>query len=171
MALDLSRLVAPFRDKVLSDDGFFTRPWESFLSLVNEVCDSYGREKTFQLANNQASAANIEELSFNYQKNSQAIVEYLIQRVTTGGGATQLIESGIFLLVYKPTSNTWSKVSVGTPGPDASGVTLTVTSAGQVQYVSTNITGTASISKIVYRARTMKAKSSTYSTVGDGGGR
>ena len=105
-------------------------------------------------------------MSVNSSKVSHAVVEYLIQRVTTGGGAVELIQAGMFHLVYLPTSDTWNIVAIGTPGPGASGITFTVTSSGQVRYTSTNITGTESLSRIAFRIRTLSSKSQSYSKIG-----
>lgn len=109
---------------------------------------------------------DITDLKFNSKKVSQAIVDFLIQRVTTSTGATELIESGVFAVSYNPTSADWSLTMIGTPGPDDSGVDISIDSNGQVQYRSSSITGTASISRYTWRARTLSAKHSTYSSVG-----
>lgn len=109
---------------------------------------------------------DITDLKFNLRGVSQATVDFLIQRVTTSGGATELIESGMFVVSYNPTSADWSLTMIGTPGPDDSGIDFSIDSNGQVQYVSTSITGTASISKITWRSRTLGAKNSLYSSVG-----
>jgi len=109
---------------------------------------------------------DIDSMKFNYKGISQATIDFLIQRVTTSTGATELIESGMFVVSYNPTSADWSLTMIGTPGPDDSGIDFTIDSNGQVQYVSTSITGTASISRINWRARTLSAKHSTYSTAG-----
>lgn len=109
---------------------------------------------------------DITDLKFNFKRVSQATIDFLIQRVTTSTGATELIETGIFVVSYNPTSDDWSLTIIGTPGPDDSGVDLSIDSNGQVQYISSSITGTASISKITWRARTLSAKHSTYSSVG-----
>lgn len=109
---------------------------------------------------------NIDEMKFNYKGVSQATVDFLIQRVTISTGATELIESGIFVVSYNPTSADWSLTMIGTPGPDDSGIDFTIDSSGQVQYVSTSITGSASISRIVWKARSLSAKHSTYSQIG-----
>lgn len=86
--------------------------------------------------------------------------------MTTSTGATELIEGGCFQVAYSPTSDDWDLTFIGTPGPDDTGVDLSVDSDGQVQYVSSSITGTASISKITWRARTLSAKHSSYSSAG-----
>lgn len=109
---------------------------------------------------------DITDLKFSYRQISQAIVDFLIQRVTTSTGATELIESGMFVVSYNPTSDDWSLTMIGTPGPDDSGVDFMIDSSGQIQYRSSSITGTASISKITWRARTLSAKHSSYSSVG-----
>lgn len=155
-------LQIPNQTSITNKNGEMSQPWESFFRGVQSSVDPLGSERHATIVNNQSSAANVEGLSFSYKSVSQATVDYLIQRVTTGGGAVEQIETGVFYLVYKPTSNTW----VLSSGPSSAGVTLSVTSAGQVQYTSTNVGGTASISKITFRARTLAAKNSLYSTVG-----
>jgi hypothetical protein len=165
--LQVPKLTPPLNDQVIEKtSGLFSTAWQKFIKLFTETLEPLGIERAFPLGNNISSAAIIEGLSFNSQNVSQAVVEYLIQRVTTGTGANELIETGVFHLAFKPVSNTWSKVVIGTPGPSTSGVTLTVNSSGQVQYTSSNITGTASISRIIWRARTIGAKHHTYSLVG-----
>jgi hypothetical protein len=151
---------------MLEASGYLTRPWELFFRTVAKSIETLGSEKYFQITNNTAVAADVDGLAFTSSTVSQAVVDFLIQRVTTGGGATELITSGTFHAVYKPSSDSWSVVLMGTPGPSASGVTFSITATGQVQYTSTNITGTESISKLTYRARTLGGKSSLYSEVG-----
>ncbi len=109
---------------------------------------------------------DVTNLKFDKRGVSIAFVDFLIQRVTTSTGATELIEGGCFQVAYSPTSDDWDLTFIGTPGPDDSGVDLSVDGDGQVQYVSSSITGTASISKITWRARTLSAKHSSYSSAG-----
>lgn len=158
-------LKVPSNDLVL-EGNLISRVWRSFFDLIKRKLDPLGEEQSFQLTNNLGVAADITGLTFDKAGVSQAIIDYVIQRVTTGGGATELIEAGIKYVVYKPTTAAWAIGTFGTPGPGASGVTLTITATGQVQYTSSNITGTASISRIVWRARTLAAKSSQYSQPG-----
>jgi hypothetical protein len=152
----------PRRDKLTDESGLVSRTWETFFRNVRSVLDPMGLEKYAELTNNQASAADIDGMKFSREYVSQVTVDYLIQRVTTGTGATELIETGTFYVAYKPTSQDWVLSNV----PSTAGVTLSITSSGQVQYTTTNITGTASISKMTYRARTLAAKNSQYSLVG-----
>lgn len=158
----------PLREMLLEAAGQLTQPWAWFFRAIHERLKPLGIEKTFTLVNNQASAADVTGLVFDLRQTSQAIVEYLVQRITTSTGATELVESGIFIVSYMPTSATWELHSVSADTPDNSGVTFSVTSAGQVQYTSTNITGTASISKLTYRARTLGGKNSQYSSMAGG---
>lgn len=156
----------PYRDQVLDSNGVLANAWEWFFRAVVERIYPLGDEDSILLVNNQAAVANVTNLKFNSKGVSQAFVDFLIQRVTTGAGAVELIASGMFAAVYKPTSNTWAIQMIGTPGPSTSGITFSITALGQVQYTSTNETGTASISKLCWRARTLGAKNEKYSSVG-----
>lgn len=159
-------LRVPFESPVEDGSGIITRPWQTFFRLLKELVDPMGSEKIATLVNNQAGAADISGMILDSSQVSHGVIEYLIQRVTTGGGATELITGGMFHLVYKPTTAAWAIQAIGTAGPSTSGITFSVTAAGQVQYTSTNITGTASISRIVFRMRTLGGKNSQYSTQG-----
>jgi hypothetical protein len=152
----------PYKNPVAGGDGLVDRAWAFFFRSVQLALDPLGIEKYYSITNNQITAADIEGLKFDYTKVGQVTVDYLIQRVTTATGATELIETGAFYLAYKPTSGIWAL----TNGPSTAGVTLSIDPSGQVQYTSTNITGTASISKLTFRARTMAAKNSQYSIAG-----
>lgn len=166
MASPLFSFEPPVKDTVVDGRGLISRPWETFLRFLKQVVTPLGTEKMFLLVNNQAAPADVVGLSFNSESISQGIIEYLIQIVTTGGGAVELIRSGAIHAVYRPTTNVWALFAVGTPGPDATNITFSITAAGQVQYTSANTTGTASISKLTYRVRTLAAKNSQYSAVG-----
>lgn len=166
MAAPLFTFEVPVRDSVLTPSGLISRPWETFLRFLQQVVDPLGVEKFYTLANNQAVAADIIGLALSSKSVSQGIIEYLVQRVTTGTGAVELVESGSIHAVYKPTSLSWALVTMGTPGPSTSGVTFSITAAGQIKYTSTNITGTASISKLTFRVRTLAGKNAKYSAVG-----
>jgi hypothetical protein len=108
----------------------------------------------------------LNNLKLNKSYVSHAIVDFLIQRVTTSTGATELIEHITYAFVYKPTSLSWEKVAIVDNLPDNSGVDIFVLSDGSVYYNATLITGTASISKIHYRSRTMGGKSTVFSSQG-----
>lgn len=104
------------------------------------------------ISNNQSSATNIAGLFFNTASVRGAIVEYTIYRNTTGIGATELIETGSMYLGYKSVAGTWTLSILGTGG---AGVTFSVLNTGQVQYTSTNITGSSYSGTIKFRARAL----------------
>lgn len=148
---------------VVDQQGILTRVWLTFVRKIAEALEYVGDEYVYTILNNKLVAETIRNLTFDYQYTSQATIEYLIQRVTS---STELIETGIFQVVYRPDADTWVIVPIGTAGPDVSGVTFSITSDGNVQYTSTNIAGTEQISRIVFRVREIAAKSSIYSKVG-----
>lgn len=156
-----AQLQPPLKNKI-HQDGFVERAWGVFFSELERRLSPYGVEKYAELSNNQIAAANVDGLVFNKAKVGAAFVDYLIQRVTTGVDATELIEVGTFEVCYRPTSDDWVIYN----DPISAGVTLTITATGQIQYTSSIITGTASISKLTYRARTLAAKNSEYSEAG-----
>jgi hypothetical protein len=156
----------PIRDPISNEAGMISRAWETFFRFIQQVVDPLGIEKFFNITNNQTTAADIIGLNLSSKAISQAIVEYLVQRVTTGAGAVELIESGVIHAVYKPTSNIWVIFTMGTPGPSVSGITFSINALGQVKYTSTSVTGTASISKLTFRIRTLAGKNSKYSVIG-----
>lgn len=160
------QLEIPLRDQVINGNGYITRIWLNFLNLIKEYLEPLGYEKHSDIVNNTTTSANVEGLSFNSDKVSHAIVDYFIQRITTGGGAQELVESGTLHLMYRPTSNDWVIYKASITSMPSSGITFSISSTGQVKYTSSNITGTQKISKISYRARTMGAKSQLYSKVG-----
>lgn len=152
----------PYQNKLVDAEGIIDRVWAVFFRELESFLTPLGKERTAELVNNQSGAADIEGLAFDKTRVSQAAVDYLIQRVTTGGGAVELIEAGTFYAAYKPTSNSWALTNV----PSTANVTLSITSAGQVQYTTSNEGGTAYISRIVWRARTLQGKHSSYSEAG-----
>ncbi|NJM09339.1 MAG: hypothetical protein HC883_00105 [Bdellovibrionaceae bacterium] len=162
----IETLDAPFRDSVVEANGLLTTAWTWFVRSVTERLFPLGVERSFPLANNQAAAADVVGLKVNSRGVSQAIVEFLVQRVTTSTGAVELIEAGYFTLSYSPTSETWTLSQPNPNLPEDSGVTFTVTATGQVQYTSSNVAGTPSISRVVWRMRTLAGKSEAYSSQG-----
>jgi hypothetical protein len=109
-------------------------------------------ETSFTIVNNQTSAADVTGLLFDGSLVEAARIEYSIYRNTTGVGAVELAETGEIRLAYSPVAETWDmqRVAIG----DA-GVTLTVTTLGQIQYTSSNLTGSPSASVMRFRARTL----------------
>lgn len=150
----------PYADPVLDRaSGILTLPWQNFFRNLFERVFSLGIETSFPLANNQSVAADIAGLQFDYKKTQHAIIEYVIQRIVGPTiSPTEAIQCGSFAVVYKPFAATWHIVNIGSTGPDSAGITFSITTGGQVQYTSTNMTGSANVSKITYRARSLNAK-------------
>lgn len=92
----------------------------------------------FSIANNQAVAANITGLLFDKTIYKAVQVPFDLFRKTD---SSNVKESGTLFITHNPISDTWD-ISLSSSFQDA-GVTFSVTSAGQVQYVSTNIAGTS----------------------------
>lgn len=166
MATPSNSLDVPFRDRVVDAAAILTETWSQFMRSIYDRLYPLGVEKSFTIVNNQVLAADIEGLQVTSRAVSQAVVEFLVQRVTTGTGAVELIEAGSFILSYNPTANDWNISLTTINVPDNSGVDFTVDSSGQVQYTSTSVGGTASISKMFWRMRTLAGKNAQYSGQG-----
>ena len=143
-------LQVPIRDYAVVDPSW----WNSLRAagvLIEQWLGTYIIETIFNIANNQASPADITGLSFDPTKIGGFTIDYRVYRQTTGGGATELAEQGQLVGAYSPVAGTWEM----TQGPDVgdAGLTFSITNAGQVQYTSTNITGTPSQSYIRFKAR------------------
>jgi hypothetical protein len=96
---------------------------------------------TFACADNQSSAANITGLLFSSASVRSALIKLQIRRVSTGGGATERVQYGHWVATYNTLAATWTLDSLGASSEDA-GVVLSITSGGQVQYTSDDMTGT-----------------------------
>ncbi len=156
----------PYRDAVVEKGGLLTTVWAGFIRNVYERLRPLGEERTFTLVNDQDEAADIVGLKFNARGVSQATIEYLVQRITTGGSAVEDVESGVLIAAYQPTSEEWSLFAVSEHNPDDAGITFSITAAGQVQYETTSVAGTAFISRIAWRTRTLAARHPIYSSQG-----
>lgn len=155
----------PFNDTVADDSGLLARVWQAFMREMWERLNPLGIELSAELLNNRATSTNISGMKFDYRAVSQVIVEYLVQRITTGGGATDLCESGSFVCTYRPADVSWDLDMIFEAQPDDAGVAFFIGADGQVGYTTSNITGDASISRIVWRTRSLRAKHSSYSSM------
>lgn len=153
------------KGQLLWNDGLLTQAWQKFFRYVSNALNYVGEEYAFPLTNNLAVPASIQNMAFDSRFTSQAVIEYTIQRTTS---TTELIQSGRLAVVYKPKTSVWTIVN-SSDGPDVSGITFSIlntATVGAVQYVSSNLGGTASISRIFFRVRELAGKSSLYSKVG-----
>lgn len=101
----------------------------------------------FTIANGQSSAANVSSLSFDVGTIRSAIVSYSIYRSTSTAEAG---ECGFLLLTYLTTANAWTLASYSN---DDSGVSFSITAAGQLQYVSDTIAGSSYSGLMKFNAR------------------
>jgi hypothetical protein len=120
---------------------------------------SYLAETQFVIANNQSAAADITGLVFSGASVRSFEADLQIYRQTTGGSATELAARVKLIGVYKTVAASW-EMSMQFAGDEIDafgpgGLLLSITAAGQVQYKSHNIAGTASVSKLKFRYSTM----------------
>jgi hypothetical protein len=101
---------------------------------------------SFNLANNQSSASDVTGMVFNGASIRSLEISYSIYRNTS---SSELMERGTLLLAYKPVADTWSIVN--TFAFDDAGITFTITNAGQVQYTSSNMSGTGYVGNVKYK--------------------
>lgn len=144
-------LIPPFTTPFFQMAQNFSIAWEDFFRSISEALIPLGTEQYFPIVNNQASAANVDGLLFDGTKISYVSVDFFIQRFHSGSSS---IQGGTFTLSYNAKTAAWS---ISNGGPHA-GVTFSITSAGQVQYTSTNIANTLQVSKVTWRARTLSAR-------------
>jgi len=109
-------------------------------------------ETQFTVANNQASAANVTDLVFSSASHRGAVVEMDVTRKTDTASSEVRCRREL-TLAYRQESASWVILDETVFG-DYDGLTLTITAAGQVQYVSTNIAGANYVGKMNFRART-----------------
>lgn len=96
-------------------------------------------QTSFTIANNQSSAANITGLLFSPTLFRSVKIEYALYRQTDTAGSARA-QMGQLRFVYNTQAASWF-VSDDFAGQDA-GVTFSITSSGQIQYTSTDISGT-----------------------------
>lgn len=123
------------------------------IAVENFLGAAFMGETSFTIANNQSSPSDVTALVFDGSEVRSFEVDYQIYRNTTGGGATELAERGKLLAVYSSVAASWEMTQAPVVG--SAGVTFTITTAGQIQYTSTNITGTPDTSAMKFQARTM----------------
>lgn len=106
------------------------------------------------LNNNVSTPTDITFLSFDGASVRAANVTYLIVRSssTTTSGYT---ESGTIHLNYDPNATSGNKWSFTQQILGYSGVTISITDAGQMQYTTNDIGSTSYVGKIVFSAKTL----------------
>lgn len=107
-------------------------------------------ETTFNVANNVSSSMDVTGLVFNPATVRSSVVDYSCYRTTS---TTELAEKGQLQLIYKNGATPGTKWSIGRVFfGDDSGLAFTMTDAGQVQYTSTNLSGTSYTGELKFEA-------------------
>lgn len=110
-------------------------------------------ETTFNIGNNVSSAQDVVGLTFNPTTVRGVSVEYTIYRISS---TTELAEKGTLQLIFKNDAPTNTKWTIGRSFfGDDSGLNLTMTDGGQVQYTSTNVSGTGYTGVIHFEASSL----------------
>lgn len=111
-------------------------------------------QKTFTISNNVTSFTDIAGLTFNTGLVRAAFIDYSVYRTSTGS-PSGFSESGNINIVYDNLAAPGSKWRiVGGSIPGNSGVTFTITDAGQFQYKSTDM-GAGHSGNMHFRAKTL----------------
>lgn len=143
-------LQIPIRDYQVATPAWWNSLRDAGIA-IEQWLGTYITETLFSIANNQVAPSDITGLAFDPTKIGGFTIDYRVYRNTTGGGATELAEQGQLVGAYSPVAGTWEM----TEGPDVgdAGIDFSITNAGQVQYTSTNISGTPANSYIRFKAR------------------
>jgi len=118
------------------------------LSTVANINDI--SETAFSIANNILVLTDISSLLFNNSTVRAVEITYSIYRVTN---LIELGEEGTINIIYKNTANTWYLDQRS--GGDDSGVLFSITNSGQMQYTSSNVSGTSYSGIMKFRAKTL----------------
>jgi hypothetical protein len=102
---------------------------------------------TAVISNNISSAASIVGFSFNSTEVASFTAEYYIER-NTNVPAVFLTQRGTLTGLYNGSSWDFTNQFFG-----SSGVTFSITSGGQVQYISTNMTGSNYAGTVTFSAK------------------
>jgi hypothetical protein len=148
-------LIVPYLEQVVDSSGFLSRVWQNLFRYLQNTIDPLGVEKTFVIENNKNSATFIDGLVFDSKKVSLAVIDYVIQRITS---SHEHVESGYLKITYLPKSESWHLYSHNPVSPHNSGVTFSIDATGRIKYTSSNISGTPITSTLSIRARTLSGK-------------
>lgn len=102
------------------------------------------------LANNQSSVADVTGLLFDGVATRSVLIKFAIYRNTSG---SEQESTGNISLGYKTTAADWTISTEGFQGN--AGITFSVTSSGQVQYISTNMAGTGYVGTVKWLYKTI----------------
>lgn len=130
-----------------------TAAWVNVIrtSLISAFGEGVIAQTSFTIADNQAVAANITNLSFDSDDFSSVDLEFEIKR---SDSIETLMERRDFRLLYK--SSSWQLEESSRHGDDT-GVTFSVVTTdgvGQLKYTSTDMAGSGYTGTLKYKAKT-----------------
>lgn len=130
-------------------------PWgddlhDTVVALAEAVASTSGSSgiplTTFQLANNQSSSANLTGFSFDVSQVRSFIAQYSLYRATS---ISEESEVGTIYGTYSSVAATWDfSPQLG----GSSTISFSITSGGQVQYTSGNLSGSSYQGQIKFMA-------------------
>lgn len=126
--------------------------WWNALKTAGKAIESFlgagfVQETAFTIANNSGVAANVTGLVFDKTSYKSAIVSVEIRRKTD---TNESVCNGTLSLLYRDLAAAWEIVE--NLSGDSHGLTLSITSGGQVQYTSDNMTGANYSGKLKFKA-------------------
>lgn len=127
------------------------------LTSIKQLIQDGALWMNFAVGNNQVAAANVTGILFDKTKEYGGRVPYHLHRHTDTGGS-EVVAMGQLLVRYKPQADSWDLTDNIMAGDDH-GVTFSITGAGQVQYASTNISGTNYVGELRISGMTKIRKS------------
>ncbi len=138
------------------DAGWWQQLKDAGVTLENAAGLTTGAggiaETAFTFANNQVAAANVTLCVFDSTVSKDAYIEVAVRRITT----TTAVRCMVFLHVFYDTLLAqWVFGNKEEVGRDASGLTFSITTAGQLQYTSDTTSGSTYNGASKFRARTM----------------
>lgn len=111
-------------------------------------------ETSYVVTNNITSYADVNRLFFDPGTVRAANITYAIYRASTSN-PSGFVESGTIYITFDNSAGTGSKWLLGQQKIGDSGVTFTITDAGQIQYQSTDIGATGYQGNIKFTAKTL----------------
>lgn len=111
-------------------------------------------DTSFTIANNIGVATDINGLVFDPGTIRAANVDYSVYRTSTANPSGHA-EVGTLFLIYDDSASSGQKWQLSQRSGGYSGVTFSITDAGQVQYTSTDINSTNYSGVIRFRAKTL----------------
>jgi hypothetical protein len=102
---------------------------------------------SFNVANNQVAPANVTGASWDTSTVRGFILSYSLYRSTN---INEESETGQIYGTYSSTANTWQ---IAQTYAGSSGISFTITNAGQLQYTSSNVAGTGYSGKLKFAGK------------------